>query len=79
MIQIENISKTYEKDDTRIKALDSINLSASKGEFVVVKGSSGCGKTTLLLTAGGLLHPDAGNVFINDYDIYKLSFPLRLM
>lgn len=73
MIRIENVTKTYIKGSNIVKALDDINISATKGEFVVVKGSSGCGKTTLLLTVGGLLHPQEGKVFINNQDLYELT------
>ena len=73
MIRIENVTKTYIKGNNIVKALDDINISATKGEFVVVKGSSGCGKTTLLLTVGGLLHPQEGKVFINNQDVYELT------
>ena len=73
MIRIENVTKTYIKGSNIVKALDDINISATKGEFVVVKGSSGCGKTTLLLTVGGLLNPQEGKVFINNQDLYELT------
>ena len=73
MISIEHVSKTYVKDGIEIKVLDGVSLEAVRGEFIVVKGSSGCGKTTLLLTAGGLLHPDDGKIFIDNQDIYTLS------
>ena len=73
MIEIKNVTKTYTKGATTINALDNISISAAKGEFVVVKGSSGCGKTTLLLVAGGLLQPDSGTVKINDQEINELS------
>lgn len=73
MIRIENVSKAYVKDETVVKALDGVTLKASKGEFIIVKGSSGCGKTTLLLTTGGLLHPDDGKIIIDDQDLYTLS------
>ena len=73
MIQIENVTKTYTKGDSTVKALDNISVSVAKGEFVVVKGSSGCGKTTLLLTAGGLLHPQEGKISINNQDLSELS------
>lgn len=73
MIRIENVTKTYIKEGHVVKALDNVSLEASKGEFVVVKGSSGCGKTTLLLTAGGLLHPQEGKVLIDNQDLYELS------
>ncbi len=73
MIQIENVTKTYTKGNNIVKALNDINISVEKGEFVVVKGSSGCGKTTLLLTVGGLLHPQEGKIFIDNQDLYELS------
>ena len=73
MIRIDNVTKTYKKGDNIVKALDNVSLTASKGEFMVVKGSSGCGKTTLLLAAGGLLHPNEGKIYINNQDLYNLS------
>lgn len=73
MIEINNVTKTYSKGDTQVKALDNVSISVAKGEFVVVKGSSGCGKTTLLLAAGGLLHPETGSIKINGQEINKLS------
>lgn len=73
MIHIENVTKTYTKENNVVKALDDMSISVAKGEFVVVKGSSGCGKTTLLLTAGGLLHPQKGKVIINGQNIYDLT------
>jgi ABC-type lipoprotein export system ATPase subunit len=73
MIKIENITKTYTKGDNIVKALDDITITAKKGEFIIVKGSSGCGKTTLLLTAGGLLHPQQGKISVNNQDIYNLT------
>ena len=73
MIQIENVTKTYTKGDSTVKALDNISVSVAIGEFVVVKGSSGCGKTTLLLTAGGLLQPQQGKIIINNQDLSELS------
>lgn len=73
MIRIENVTKTYTKGENIVRALDNVSLTASKGEFIVVKGSSGCGKTTLLLAAGGLLHLDEGKIYINSQDLYNLS------
>jgi len=73
MIRIENVTKTYIKGKNIVRALDKVSLIASKGEFIVVKGSSGCGKTTLLLAVGGLLHLDEGEIYINNQDLYNLS------
>jgi putative ABC transport system ATP-binding protein len=77
MIQINNLSKTYQRGKTRIKALDSINLTIHSGSFNIVSGPSGCGKTTLLMCIGGLLRPTAGSVILNNTDIYKLSSSQR--
>ena len=77
MIDIENISKKYTKENKTIHALDNISLTLEKGEFLAIHGPSGCGKTTLLLIAGGLLHPDQGRVLINKENIYDLSAEKR--
>jgi putative ABC transport system ATP-binding protein len=62
MIRLENVSKVYRTDRIETLALDGINLSVSKGEFVSVMGPSGCGKSTLLNLAGLLDAPTRGTV-----------------
>ena len=69
MIKIQDLTKYYGK---RL-AVDNIDFSVEKGEFVVVRGPSGSGKTTLLLTIGGMLRPTSGNVMIDGDNIYSLS------
>ncbi len=73
MLQLENITKEYTKENQTIFALNGVTLKASEGEFVVVSGASGSGKTTLLLAAGGLLKPSSGKIQINGVDIYDLK------
>ncbi len=73
MLQLENITKKYTKENQSIFALDDVSLHAEEGEFVVVSGASGSGKTTLLLAAGGLLKPTSGKIEINNVDIYDLT------
>ncbi|NOR76756.1 MAG: ATP-binding cassette domain-containing protein [Draconibacterium sp.] len=73
MLQLENITKKYTKENQTILALNGVTLKASEGEFVVVSGASGSGKTTLLLAAGGLLKQSSGNIQINGADIYDLT------
>ncbi len=68
---IKDISKTFPTGGKKVKALDNISLSVSGGELVSVNGASGCGKTTLLLTAGGLLAPDRGEVMLDGRDVYS--------
>jgi len=77
MLHLENITKTYTKENQTILALNSVTLNVSEGEFVVVSGASGCGKTTLLLTVGALLKPTSGKIQINSTDIYELTSEKR--
>jgi putative ABC transport system ATP-binding protein len=77
MIFLENVSKIYKTKFNEVKAIDDITLKVDDGEFVVVRGSSGCGKTTLLLTIGGMLRPTNGKVVIDDNDIYTMSIGER--
>lgn len=73
MLEIENIIKNFRKADNQIEVLDGVNLEVHPGEFVAVQGASGCGKTTFLLIAGGLLHPTEGKVLFDKEDIYLKS------
>ena len=77
MVSIENVSKIYKTKFNEVRALDDIALKVEDGEFIVVRGSSGCGKTTLLLTIGGMLRPTKGKVVISDNDIYAMSIRER--
>lgn len=77
MFKIENLSKFYKKDGNQISALKNASIKLKKGDFIAIQGHSGSGKTTMLLTAGGLLRPDTGTVLINNQDIYALSSNAR--
>lgn len=68
-IKFEDVCKSY--DDNCI--LNEFNLEVSKGEFLTIIGSSGCGKTTVLKLTNGLLEPSAGNIFIQGEDISSLD------
>lgn len=73
VLRLQDICKTYRKDDAAIRALAPVSLTLRPGEFVAVQGASGSGKTTLLLIAGGLLRPDSGSALIADTDLYALT------
>jgi ABC-type lipoprotein export system ATPase subunit len=73
LLEIRNVSKTYAGRSQPVRALDNLSLALGVGDFVAVRGESGCGKTTLLLTAGGLLVPDRGEILIAGRDPYALS------
>lgn len=68
MIKIQNISKTYHN---KKKAVDSLNLTVNDGEIVGFIGPNGAGKTTTIKMLTGILKPDAGSIFINDYEMQK--------
>lgn len=73
ILKVENLSKSYGKDDTMVKALDNVSFTVEKGEFVAIVGPSGSGKSTLLHLLGGVDKPDSGKVFIDGTDIYELN------
>ena len=73
MLELKNISKTFDGPDGDVAALDDVSLSVASGELVVVYGPSGCGKTTLLLIAGGLLRPGRGAVVLDGREPYRLG------
>ncbi|NLW58992.1 MAG: ABC transporter ATP-binding protein [Firmicutes bacterium] len=63
ILQIEDVNRTYnDANDRRIEALQNINLSVRRGEFLSIIGSSGCGKTTLLRLIAGLDRPQSGRL-----------------
>ena len=77
MLDIREISKTYNAGGKDVPVLDAMSLRIAPGEFVAVQGQSGCGKSTLLLAAGGLLRPDSGQVLVGGDDPYELSSEAR--
>lgn len=73
MIKAQKITKTYTKKSKKVNALEDFSIEVSKGEFILIKGESGCGKTTLLLTLAGMLKPTSGEISIMGNNIYNLS------
>jgi putative ABC transport system ATP-binding protein len=73
LIQINNLTKTYQRHDGAINAVDNLSLDIPKGAFVTITGASGSGKTTLLLILGGLLQPTSGKMCYDakELDLYK--------
>lgn len=64
MIELKNVSKVYRTKTVETTALDNINLTVDKGEFLSVMGPSGCGKSTLLNIIGLLDEPSEGGIRI---------------
>jgi len=70
---LENISKTYGKEDLTVKALDSINLEIYKGDYLAVMGASGSGKSTAMNIIGCLDRPSEGVYKLNGIPVENLS------
>ena len=73
ILRVENLTKIYGKNETRVVALDNVNFSVEKGEFVAIVGASGSGKSTLLHLIGGVDRPTHGKVYIDNKDIYQMN------
>lgn len=69
----EDLKKYYESGQIQVKALDGIDLSVQKGEFLAIVGTSGSGKSTLLHMLGGLDIPTSGRVLVDGLDISQMS------
>ena len=69
-LELKNIKKSFQEGED---VLESICLTAKKGEFVTLLGSSGCGKTTTLRIIAGLEQPDSGQVFLDGKDVTFLE------
>ncbi|NBH92887.1 ABC transporter ATP-binding protein [Duncaniella muris] len=72
-IELKEINKIYRTDEIETLALENVNLTIEKGEFVSVMGPSGCGKSTLLNIVGLLDEPTSGSVIIDNTTIGKMS------
>jgi lipoprotein-releasing system ATP-binding protein len=73
IIDISNLSKSFNQGNESTEVLKNINLSIDSGEFVGLVGPSGSGKTTLLQICGLLDNPSSGSIFINNLEISKAS------
>lgn len=75
MISIKNISKSYDNGNTHV--VNNISLEIPDGKTVVLLGSSGCGKTTLLKMINRLIEPTSGDILIDDQSIFDYD-PIEL-
>jgi putative ABC transport system ATP-binding protein len=64
-IEIKDVEKTYQMGEVEINALSGVNLTVDKGEFVVVAGASGAGKSTILNILGGMDRPSKGHIIVD--------------
>lgn len=72
-LKVENLSKIYDLNVDKVKAIDNISFEVKKGEFLALVGVSGSGKSTLLHMLGGVDKPSSGKIFLEGQDITKLS------
>ena len=73
IVKMEHVTKIYGEGNTRVWALDDVNLTVNKGEIVAVVGASGSGKSTLLHVMCGVDTPNEGNVIVDGKDITRLT------
>lgn len=73
ILKCEGIRKVYGSGGSQVRALDGIDLTVSKGEFVAVVGASGSGKSTLLHILGSVDKPTEGTVNVDGTDLSKLN------
>lgn len=71
LIEFRNVTKEYKVGEVQIKALDGVDFSISAGEFVVILGASGAGKSTILNILGGMDTATSGQVLVGDRELTK--------
>ena len=73
IVEIKKLTKSYKVGENEFNALDNIDLSLNKGEFIVILGPSGAGKSTLLNLIGGMDTPSKGDILIDGENISKYN------
>lgn len=73
ILQANDLTKIYGSGENAVHALDGVNFSVEKGEFVAIVGTSGSGKSTLLHMLGGLDRPTSGSVAVDGKEIFSLK------
>jgi putative ABC transport system ATP-binding protein len=73
VIDVRQITKTYQMGDVKLQVLRGIDLRVAKGEFISIMGPSGSGKSTLMNILGALDQPTSGQYFLDGVDVSKMS------
>ena len=68
-VEFKNVKKVYKSGELRVEALRDVNFTIEKGEFAVIVGASGAGKTTILNILGGMDTLTSGHVYLDGQDI----------
>lgn len=72
-VEFKNVKKSYNMGEVVIKAVDDVSFSIDKGEFVVILGASGAGKSTILNLLGGMDHVSDGSIYVDGNEISKFN------
>ena len=73
ILEGKNLRKTYGFDDNKVDAIKYLSIDIEEGTFVAIVGRSGSGKSTLLHVLGGLVEPNAGEVFLEGQSLYNMN------
>ena len=73
ILETHELKKIYGEGETAVHALDGVDFTVRRGEFVAIVGRSGSGKSTLLHMLGGLDRPSSGSVTVDGRDIFSLK------
>ena len=72
-LEVNQLTKVYGVNDTKVIALDHVSFSVEKGEFVAIVGTSGSVKSTLLSLLGGVDTPTSGSVTLDGEKVFELK------
>ena len=72
-IEFKNVKKVYQMGEVEIEALRGVDFTIDKGEFVIIAGASGAGKSTILNILGGMDSCTSGDIFVDGREISKFS------
>ena len=73
IVECDNLVKIYKTRDIEVLALQGLDLSVNRGELMAIIGNSGCGKSTFLNMLGALDHPNAGKLYVDGKNLFKMT------
>ena len=79
LIELSDVSRTYGSGETEVRALNHVDLTIQKGEFVAIMGPSGSGKSTAMNTIGLLDRPSSGRFLFNGVEVQGLERDRRAL